>query len=140
MHSLDHEISIGASGRKVFLALTTPDGLRGWFSARTEGSGEPGSRWDMSFTGSSTRFVWEIETSTPDELVVWRCLQGPGDAPGTGASFALDEVGGRTLLRFSHEGWPHTEGNFRRCNTLWGGLLHRLAIYAESDVPSPLYD
>ncbi|MBU6329830.1 MAG: SRPBCC domain-containing protein [Acidobacteria bacterium] len=140
MHSLDHELSINASPQRVYRALTTPDGLRGWFSTGSEGSGAPGTNWDMAFAGSSTRFIWEITTSTPDTTVAWRCLEGPGDSPGTSVTFDLDQRNGGTLLRFSHSGWPHTEGNFVRCNTLWGGLLHRLADFAETDRPSPLYN
>ena len=31
-----------------------------------------------------------------------------------------------------HAGWPGTHGNFRKCNTTWGVLLHHLRDYVET--------
>ena len=139
MHSLDHEITIGADPSTVYRALTTLDGIQAWFTPATTGQGEPGSSWDMSFPGSSTRFEWEVEAAQPDVLVAWRCLAGPGEAMGTTVIFRLQPVAGGTALTFTHRGWPHTAGNFTRCNTLWGGLLHHLQRYAESGAAAPMY-
>lgn len=139
MNSLHHEISIRARRSVVFDALTTVGGLQGWFSKGSVGSGTPVTAWEMTFPGSPTRFTWEIEATRPEEFVAWRCLEGPGDAPGTTVEFRLEEVDRGTRLQFTHRGWPHSAGNFVRCNTLWGGLLHHLAIFSESGIQTPLY-
>lgn len=139
MHSLDHEIEIAATPAAVFSALTTAAGLQGWFSTGAAGSGEPGMSWDVTFPASSARFVWEVDASQLDLFVAWRCLEGPGDSVGTTATFRLETVGDATKVHFVHGGWPHTAGNFDRCNTLWGGLLHHLKAYVESGVAAPLY-
>ena len=139
MHSLDHEITIGASPAAVSAALTTSAGLRGWFSSGVSGSGEAGTSWEITFPGSVTRFTWEVEAVRPEVVVAWRCLDGPGDSIGTTVSFRLEEVAGGPRVHFTHRGWPHTAGAYTKCNTLWGGLLHHLKNYAESGTAAPLY-
>ena len=46
----------------------------------------------------------------------------------------------RTLLEHVHAGWPGTHGNFRKCNTTWGVLLHHLRDYAETGNPAPAFE
>jgi hypothetical protein len=46
---------------------------------------------------------------------------------------------GRVRLAFAHEGWPHQEGNFAKCNALWGMMLHQLRAYAEHGRVAPAY-
>lgn len=139
MHSLEHQLNISASPDVVYRALSTAEGLSGWFTTDVSGSGEVGERWSLGF-GEGLGFVWEVEASQPDRIVAWACLEGPGDAPDTTVIFRLQaREDGRTALHFTHRGWPHTSGNFTKCNTLWGGLLHRLKGYAETGSPRPLY-
>jgi hypothetical protein len=44
---------------------------------------------------------------------------------------------GRTLIEFAHRGWPHTDGNFRKCNTQWAILLHHLRDFVETGKAAP---
>jgi hypothetical protein len=46
---------------------------------------------------------------------------------------------GRTLVECTHAGWPGTHGNYRKCNTLWGVLLHHLKRYAETGTAMPAF-
>ncbi len=47
---------------------------------------------------------------------------------------------GRTLVEHVHAGWPGTHGNFRKCNTTWGVLLHHLRDYVETGNAAPAFD
>ncbi len=139
MHSLDHEITIDAPADLVFTALSTAEGLRGWFTKRITGSGGVGDVWSLEFEGRPG-FEWRVEASQPTRVVVWECLSGPGDSAGTTVLYRLQQLpDGRTRLHLSHQGWPHTSGNFTKCNTLWGGLLHNLKRYSESGEIDPTY-
>jgi hypothetical protein len=72
--------------------------------------------------------------------VAWKCAAGPGDSPGTIVSFHLSLLAdGRTLVEQDHQGWPGTHGNYRKCNTYWGVLLHHLKQYVETGVPAPAF-
>ena len=138
-HSLNHEITVSASIEKVLQALTTADGLKSWNTHSVEGDGQVGTDWNLTY-GNITTFTWHIDLVSPTK-VVWTCTKGPGDSVGTKTEFNLQsKTDSRTLIEFKHHGWSHSEGNFRKCNTLWGALLHHLAAYVETGKSNPTYN
>lgn len=140
MHQIDHELKVAATPDQVYTALTTLAGIRSWHTPGAEGSGDVGSTWVFAFA-DHPEFAWEVVTSDAPELVVWRCVRGPGDSVGTTATFTLSDIGdGRTLLEHVHAGWPGTHGNFRKCNTTWGVLLHHLRDYVETGAAAPAFE
>jgi len=61
-------------------------------------------------------------------------------AVGTTATFTIVSTpDGRTRVRVTHGGWPHDEGNFIKCNTIWGALMDHLREYVESGVSDPAF-
>jgi uncharacterized protein YndB with AHSA1/START domain len=137
-HSLRHAVHINADHDKVHNALTTLDGLKGWTMAEVSGGGDVGAKWSLNYTGGP-RFVWQI-TSHDADTVAWKCIQGPGDSVGTTVTFKLaKDPHGRVHLTFDHSGWPHQEGNFAKCNSLWGLMLHQLRGFAEAGTVAPAY-
>jgi len=129
---IHHEINISAPPDRVFAALSTLDGVKGWHTPSAQGTGEVGSEWIFGFA-DHPEFGWEVITSDAPSKVVWRCTRGPGDSVGTTASFTLTGTDDdRTRVEHVHAGWPGTHGNFRKCNTTWGVLLHHLRDYAET--------
>lgn len=140
MAEIVHEITIAATPAQVYAALTTADGMRSWHTPLAEGSGAVGTVWAFTFTGRA-EFDWEITASEPDERVEWKCVKGPGDSVGTTASFTIAPTRDRrTLVRLVHAGWPGTHGNFVKCNTIWGALLHHLQRYAETGQPATAFN
>jgi uncharacterized protein YndB with AHSA1/START domain len=140
MPEIDHEIKISATPEQVFAALTTLDGVTGWHTPTATGTGAVGSEWVFSFT-DHPEFSWEVLASDAPSRVEWRCTRGPGDSVGTTATFTLTKTDDdRTLLEHVHAGWPGTHGNFRKCNTTWGVLLHHLRDYAETGDPAPAFE
>lgn len=138
-HSLSHAVNIAADHSKVRDALTTVEGLSGWTMAeKVSGGGGVGSKWSLKYANGPT-FVWEV-TEDNDNNIAWKCLQGPGDSVGTTATFKLGKTPhGRVHLTFDHAGWPHREGNFAKCNSLWGMMLHHLRTYLEKGKVAAAY-
>lgn len=137
-HSLRHVVNIDADHAKVHHALTTPEGLEGWTMAKVSGGGDVGSTWILQY-GSGPTFRWEI-TAHDADTVAWTCTEGPGDSVGTTATFHLGtEPRGRVQVTFDHAGWPHDGGNFAKCNSLWGAMLHHLRAYAEKGTVAPAH-
>ena len=128
-HSLRHAVKISADHARVREALTTARGLEHWTAAKVSDQRAAGE-WSFKHLDGPS-FVWRI--TLPDaDTVVWTCIAGPGDAAGTTATFQLASAAdGRLHLTLDHGGWPHQEGNFVKCNSLWGMMLHRLRDYAE---------
>jgi hypothetical protein len=94
--------------------------------------------WRFEFADDAPTFRWAIEPGKSGNEIVWQCVEGPGDSVGTEASFKISDADkGRTLIEFAHRGWPHTGGNFRKCNTRWAVLLHHLCKYLETGKADP---
>lgn len=137
-HSLRHAVNIKAAPAKVHDALTTLHGLKGWTAAEVSGGGKVGDQWSLNYAGGPA-FVWQITAHDADK-VAWKCVKGPGDSVGTTATFEMGKApDGRVHLSFSHGGWPHQEGNFAKCNALWGKMLHQLRAFAEHEKVAPAH-
>ena len=138
MPEIHHEIKIKADPEAVFAALTTVDGLKGWYAAEVE---DRSGSWAFTHTSKDhLKFVFEVTESESPSRVGWRCSEGPNDAAGTTTTYLLSATGdGRTLVEFSHTQWPGSEGNFRKCNTNWAILLHHLKQYVETGTATPAF-
>jgi uncharacterized protein YndB with AHSA1/START domain len=136
---IDHEIKVSATPEQVFAALTTLDGVTGWHTPTATGTGDIGSEWVFTFA-DHPEFGWQITESNSPDTVVWRCTRGPGDSVGTTATFSLTAIADRTLVELRHAGWPGMHGNFRKCNTTWGVLLHHLRDFAETGDAAPAFE
>jgi uncharacterized protein YndB with AHSA1/START domain len=137
MTNINHEIKIQASPEKTFKAISNLNELMAWHTAHIEG--KPELNGILTFNGNGKpAFQWKVIELVPNKVVAWECIQGPGDSVGTKAIYKISPVdNGRTLVEFSHTSWPGQEGNFRKCNTLWGVLLHHLKNYVETGKKEP---
>ncbi len=137
-HSIDHEVAVRAVASTVRDAVATRDGLRGWNTSQVSGDGKVGSEWTLSYEGAPD-FSWRVDRSDASG-VLWTCTQGPGDSVGTRVEYILEDMpGGRTRISLKHGGWPHREGNFQKCNTLWGAMLFQLKRFVESGKSAPVH-
>jgi uncharacterized protein YndB with AHSA1/START domain len=138
MADINHEIKINAAPQAVYQALTNASELSKWHTSRTEKTNDI----DETFTThpkDGPAFEWKVLKPDSD-AVEWRCVAGPGHSVGTIARFQLSPLGdGRTLVEFSHSGWPDTHGNFRKCNTLWAVLLFHLQKYLSTKQAGPAF-
>jgi hypothetical protein len=137
-HSIDHEVAVKATASSVRAAIVTSDGLRGWNTRQVSGDGTVGSEWTLSYEGAPD-FRWRVDRSDASG-VLWTCTQGPGDSIGTTVEYVLEDMpDGRTRVSLKHRGWPRREGNFQKCNTLWGAMFFQLKRFVESGKPMPLH-
>jgi uncharacterized protein YndB with AHSA1/START domain len=135
MADIHHEIKVRAAPERIREALSTAAGLESWHGGRVV-SADGG--WRFEFADGGPTFRWAVRPAASADEIVWRCVQGPGDSVGTEASFKISGADeGRTLVEFAHRGWPHTGGNFRKCNTQWAILLHCLREFAETGKAAP---
>ncbi|MHC4459406.1 MAG: SRPBCC family protein [Planctomycetota bacterium] len=140
MADILHNITIEASSEIVFEALTTSEGLKGWWSADSEAEPKVGSLAVFGFFNRTTVLRMRIDELAPPKRVKWTCEGDVDEWVGTELQFDLEpqEEGG-TIINFRHGGWQTTEGIFAECNTTWGHLMFRLKAYAEGKNPGPLF-
>jgi len=139
MSAITHEMVIKANCSTVYQALTSAQGLRSWFTTQVEGSGKPGSSWELKFTDEPS-FTWQIVSIKNDRSVNWKCLQGPGNSPGTEAEFNLKATSdNQCILTIGHRGWIKDDPKFERCIEIWRTLMKHLQQYCETAVAAPVY-
>ncbi len=137
MATSEHRITIDAPKDDVFQAITTPDGLKGWYSPDVLGKSDKGGEVTLSFTEKEGPFRWKVTEAEQASLVRWECIQGPGKSAGTTATFHLSGSGNKTIVEFAHEGFQEADEKLKTCNTLWGALMHHLKQFAETKQPQP---
>ena len=140
MAEILHQIDCNAAPEKIYLALTTREGLQGWWTADTEAEPEIGTLAVFGFFDRSTVFKMRISELIPDKRVHWTCEGDPQEWIDTEVVFDLKpQKEGGTTVHFRHKGWRATEGLYAQCNTTWGTLMFRLKGYVEDRNPGPLF-
>ena len=139
MATHSHVIRIKAPKDRVFDALSTTDGLKGWYTPHVDGEVAPGKTMTLRFTGREP-FRWKIVELQPGVRAEWECVEGPGAARGTSVAFKLSDASeGRTEIACEHNGLDEGHDAFNSCNTRWGILLGRLRDFAETSNPHPAF-
>lgn len=139
MASTQHKITVNAPAAKIFNAISTIEGLKGWYTPTIEGNTAKGQEATFLFSGKKS-FRWKFVEIKPFTHVKWECLEGPGAARGTSVSFSIEEKGPhQASVDCDHDNWPDGHGAIKTCNTLWGILMGHLKQYAESGHPDPAF-
>lgn len=140
MTTLSHRIRISAPRDRVYLAISTRNGLTGWYTADLQGDPGRGEEALFKFAGHEP-FRWRFTELSPGSRLRWECTEGPGAAAGTTATFSLSQTtDGRTQVDLDHDGFRGSDPALAACNTLWGILLGHLKSYEETEVPSPAFE
>jgi uncharacterized protein YndB with AHSA1/START domain len=125
-----HRVGIDAEPMRVFEALTTVAGIRGWWVAETIGDASEGG----AFQFRDNRF--QVTHADPS-LVTWR-YSGPAEAwiP-TEISFRLEWRDGQTIVLFKQAGWREPVEFMHHCSTKWATFLLSLKSYVEQGEGRP---
>ena len=140
MAEMLHEIQIDATPDKVFGALTTEEGLKGWWTADSKAEPRVGTLATFGFYKRKLIFKMRVVELVSGKLVRWHCEGDWEEWIGTKLRFDLERHGEKgTLVRFNHAGWLSTRGVFSTCNTTWGALMVLLKKYSEGMNPGPYF-
>src|SRR6478672_6033260 len=121
-----HRVGIESTAPdEVYAALTTIDGLSGWWTEDTEGETSVGG-FDMK--------VLEL---VPDKRVLWEVTDGPEEWIGTTVSWDLEQEGEYTVVLFAHEGWREPVEFMHHCSTKWAIFLMSLKSLVETGKGAP---
>ena len=143
MVDIVHRIGIKASLAEVYAAVSTPEGVAGWWSRETSGGARVGDVMTVRFrsaTGSELATVeMKVLELVPDQRVRWRIEAGPEEWIGTEVEFALARAGDLTVVRFGHRNWREAVDFTAHCSMKWGTFLLSLRDLVETGAgrPSP---
>ena len=137
---LIHRIGIAAPAEKIYRAITTEEGIKGWWTTDVKMDAHVGGKAVFGFENHSIVFQMRIEQLTSPSLVLWKCVDNSSpDWIGTTQEFRLEAETDQVLLKFCHGGWERGGDHCYFCNTTWGHLLVNLKLYAERDVKNPYF-
>ena len=139
MPDLMHQIPINAPAAKVYAAIATTDGNRGWWTADSAVEAQVGGKAEFGFDKRAVVFHMRIDKLVPGRELVMSCVGGPPEWTGTTLSWKVESDGKETALRFTHGGWKELSDYSASCNSMWGRLMYRLRDYVESGKPDPVW-
>jgi uncharacterized protein YndB with AHSA1/START domain len=136
MADILHRIGVEQSSpEQVYDALTTVEGLAGWWAEKTSGDTGPGGV--IQFRFSAGGFDMEVAELQPGRLVRWQVVDGPPEWIGTTVRWDLRQVGDYTIVLFKHEGWREQVEFMHHCSTKWAVFLMSLKQLLETGQGSP---
>ena len=138
---LRHCSEITAAAERLYEAITTPEGIRSWWTTDVAMEDHAGGKAVFGFENHAVSFEMRIVELVAPSLVRWRCDAGTSkEWIGTTQEFGLEpQPGGKVILKFSHRGWKPDSQYAYSCNTTWGHLFVLLKNYAERGEEKPYF-
>jgi uncharacterized protein YndB with AHSA1/START domain len=131
-----HRIGVeDASPEQVYDALTTLDGLSGWWAERTTGKTDVGGVIELRFGPGGIDM--EVAQLDPGRSVRWNVVAGPDEWIGTTVGWDLRQEDGFTIVLFRHEGWREPVEFMHHCSTKWATYLVSLKQLVETGSGAP---
>jgi uncharacterized protein YndB with AHSA1/START domain len=141
MVDIVHRVGIKAPMSKVYGALSTIDGLAGWWTTATSGSSNVGEVIAFRFQTASGDeiggFDMEVVELIRDQKVHWRVQAGPAEWVGTDVEFLLSRQDDYTIVMFSHRKWREEVEFMAHCSTKWATFLLSLRDLVETGKARP---
>jgi uncharacterized protein YndB with AHSA1/START domain len=128
-----HLVRIQASPERVYDALTTPEGIRNWWTRDSDLDVRVGGEGEFRFYGGKTITQIRIDELRPHARVSWTVTASgaPGGWAGTTIAFELRPTGDVTVLAFRHRGFAEANDGYALVNTGWAYYLVSLQQYLE---------
>ncbi|HSB08422.1 MAG TPA: SRPBCC domain-containing protein [Blastocatellia bacterium] len=137
MKVIIHFVRVHATPQKVFQAVTTAEGLAGWWSTSVRFQPGVGGIVDFRFTADFNPKM-EVTRLDPNQRVEWKCVAGHNNWQDNTFSFELRDSGGETDLMFkqvyAQELSDEVYGTY---NFNWGYYLASLKRLCETGRGTP---
>jgi uncharacterized protein YndB with AHSA1/START domain len=131
-----HRVEVKASAADTYAALSTREGLAGWWTADATGDFNVGGVIAFRF-GKLGGFDMKIVELDPARRVLWQVVGGPEEWIGTKVSFVLNQDDDATAIRFKHEGWKEPVEFMHHCSTKWALFLMSIKSLVETGKGAP---
>ncbi len=138
MPDILHSFLIDAPPERVWPALTSNEGVGGWWSiGHTQLDGDPGSLGAFLFRSRAVSIRIQVTALQPHDHVGWRPIEAnaPGGWTGTTISFDLRSEGDGTRLDFAHRGFAEDNEGYRLVTGGWAQYLQNLKEQVETTSP-----
>jgi uncharacterized protein YndB with AHSA1/START domain len=134
------QIDTTADPAATYTALTTTDGVAGWWTTRNQTSGTVGEVDQMWFPDAPMAWELRVDEAVPGKVLARHCVGGPPQWIGTDVRFALEPAPqGGTRILLDHTGFPQVDEMFRIVTLGWAQMLLHLKQYLDSGQPTPFF-
>ena len=144
MPDIVHRIGIRAPLAKVRAAVSSAEGIAGWWTRETTGTSKGGGSMAVRFRAPDgtelDRMAFDVTKVHSGEEVRWRFTAGPEEWVGTEVTFELARDGDMTLLVFGHRNWREQVEFMAHCSMKWAVFLLSLRRLAETGTGQPSPD
>lgn len=128
---------VDAAPQSVLEAVTTTEGIKGFWTSSAEVPGDVGGTLKLEFAMAPLPFDLRLEQSD-ERTVVWRTETFPPHWVGTTVRWDVAAREEGSTVGFRHAGFTDDEEAGRVAYT-WGQVMVRLKEYAETGKPDPLF-
>jgi uncharacterized protein YndB with AHSA1/START domain len=142
MADMHHLIQIdGVDAPTAYAALTTQDGITGWWTSRATVPGaRVGDVLKMSFPEAPITWDMRIDKADAPGLVEWVCIGGPPGWEDTRIVWSVEATDAGVVVRLDHTGFPAVDDMFRIVTVGWAQMLLSLKAYLEGGFRKPFFD
>jgi uncharacterized protein YndB with AHSA1/START domain len=137
MHTIENSTLITTTPARVLTALTTKEGIRGWWTTDCDADCEKHEatfRFDKQDGETASTFRLD---SADERGVAMTCIRHDGDWLGTKLVFKLSADGDKTRVDLVHSGYPAKNELYEMCVKGWGFFLGSLKQYLETGKGEP---
>jgi uncharacterized protein YndB with AHSA1/START domain len=131
-----HRVGITSPVAEVYAALTTAEGLAGWWTTDTRGDGDDVGGV-LRFRFGAGGFDMKVLELVPGKRVLWEVVDGPEEWIGTRVDWSLEQVDDYTVILFKHQGWKEPVEFMHHCSTKWAVFLLSLKSLIETGKGAP---
>jgi uncharacterized protein YndB with AHSA1/START domain len=137
MPDILHKVGVRSSSPdNVYNALTTIEGLSGWWTSDTRGESKVAGVIQFRF-GGDRGFDMKVLELRPAKRVLWQVLEGPEEWLGTKVSFDIQQNDDWTIVLFKHADWKEPVEFMHHCSTKWAVFLLSLKSLLETGKGAP---
>jgi uncharacterized protein YndB with AHSA1/START domain len=141
MVDIIHRVGIKAPISKVYAALSTVEGIAGWWTKETTGVSKPDGAIEVRFLSPSGKEIggmtMQVMALEPNKKVHWRFKSGPEEWVGTDVIFNLSQDREYTIVLFAHKNWREAVEFTAHCSMKWAIFMLSLKDLVETGKGKP---
>ncbi|MCI0571564.1 MAG: SRPBCC domain-containing protein [Myxococcaceae bacterium] len=141
MNPIAHELHIQGTPDEVFHAVSTTEGLNGWWAKDGRAAAQVGGLAELRFDkgGRVVPMTFRIDALEPGRRVAWTCTQnGNPEWIGTTLTWELEAAsGGNTTLRFVHAGFQKGASSYNMTADGWKHFMSSIKAFVETGTGQP---
>ena len=139
-HDYRREIPVKAPVERLFDAIATCDGVRGWWTPLVSGTSERGGTMRLEFEGMDEHIDLRVVSSRRPTEIEWSVVEHTSldDWAGTRIRFEVFPAGDdASTLAFQHVGLSPKLECYDQCEAGWDHFLDSLVAFAERGEGAP---